>query len=93
MLKQVRVRVRVIVALMIFITLTVTLTQNFNLNSNPNPNPAAVVGAIVASVLFIIFVLLIATADLRLWFYTNSKRIRLTDRIMDDLESATVQTG
>ena len=46
---------------------------------------AAVGGAIVASMIFLLFVLLMTTADLRAWFYMNSRTVRDADQIIEML--------
>lgn len=46
---------------------------------------AAVIGAIVSSILFILVILLLTTADLRAWFYMNSRTLRAADELAKSL--------
>ena len=46
---------------------------------------AAVIGAIASSTTFILVILLITTADLRAWFYINSRTVRAADELVKSL--------
>lgn len=47
----------------------------------------AVIGSIIASMIFLLAMLLITIADIRAWFYMNSKTVRACDDIMKCLQA------
>ena len=47
----------------------------------------AVIGSIVSSISFVLVILLVTTADLRAWFYLNSRAVRAADELVKSLAS------